>query len=829
MTSNYLFNENTRSMPLGKASAVSLMALMAAGAFAAAPAAAQDGGLTEEIFVQATRRETSLQETPVAVTALNEQQVRFLAPQDLGDMAALVPNFSASKITGFNAASFAIRGAAQTDIIVYSESQVAVTLDDFVVPSVQTQLLDLFDIEQIEVLRGPQGTLFGKNATAGVVNVRTKRPDLEEYSGNVSLQYGSFNQLQARAAINIPLGEQFAFRVAGQYQRSDGYYRNGASYGPLTPFGQVDDGGNNINPSNGATGQGDGRRIGGEDVVNLRAKLLWQPNDNFNALLQYEMVRENSETVPAVNETPIGDPRFVFNNLGYTQDPGDPLDNAGVTDQSATGAFDIGVNTGGHQVDVDGFYLNMEWTVGDATITSITGLRKQDSALANNYVGEVGPIAQFDANRADERETFQQEIRVNYNINDRWDIVAGAFYQSNDTTFCVTQQLGFLDLFGLAPAGTFNNTPQVLCNAQDADAFAIFADTTYQVTDRLTLSGGIRYTWEDKNWIGRNQVIFQALDGGFDPSLTFDSLGLLGAADFARFPTGVLSDTGENGEFSEPSWRAVASYEFTDDIYGYASISRSFRSGAFNDQSGTTGAELVPAGIAPTRPEIATSYEVGLRTEWADGAFRFNPTFFYVEYKDAQRQIAATLVNSAGVEFQETRFFNAADARVFGIELETLWVTPVEGLTFGANGAWQDAKFNAFEADTNFDGVIDVDFSDRPLTRTPEFTYTLFGRYQQDITQDLTMRLGATLAYEDDNVFSYSDIDPAFDTTLNSRTLITLTAEIAESEGQWSVQAFVRNLTDERYRVSSQAVANLWVFSQYGAPRTFGVEASINF
>lgn len=831
-SSRNLFTPQTTA-PLSKASALSLIALMAAGALSVPVASAQSGDdvadAVEQIFVRATRRETSLQETPVAVTALNEQQVRFLAPRDLGDMAALVPNFSAAKITGFNAASFAIRGAAQTDIIVYSESQVAVTIDDFVVPSVQTQLLDLFDVEQIEVLRGPQGTLFGKNATAGVVNVRTKRPDLEEFGGTAEILYGSFERFEARGALNIPLTEDIALRVAAQYQNANGYYRNGASFGPITPFGQVDEEGNNINPSLGATGQGDGRRIGGEDVLNLRAKLLWEPTENFNALLQYEMVRENSETVPAVNETPIGDARFVFNNLGFTQDPGDPLNNAGVTDASAIGAFDIGLLDNGHQVDVDGFYLNMEWTVGDATITSISGLRKQQSALANNYAGEVGPVSQFDAVRADERETFQQEIRVNYNVNDQLNVVAGAFYQSNDTTFCVTQVLGFLDLFGLAPAGTFNNTPQVLCNEQDADAYAVFGDATYQITDRLTLAGGLRWTWEDKNWIGRNQVNFQALGGGFDETLTFDSVGLLGAADFERFPTGVLSDTGENGEFSEPSWRAVLSYEFTDDIYGYASASRSFRSGAFNDQSGTTGAELVPAGIAPTRPEIATSYEIGFRTEWADGTFRFNPTFFYVNYKDAQRQIAATLVNSAGVEFQETRFFNAADARVFGVELETLWVSPVEGLTFGANAAWQDGEFNSFEADTDFDGTIDVDFSNRPLTRTPEFTYTLFSRYEQDITNDLMIRLGATLAYEDENVFSYSDIDEAFDTTLNSRTLITLSAELADVEGQWSVRAFVRNLTDERYRISSQAVANLWVFSQYGEPRAFGVEASVNF
>ena len=784
----------------------------------------------DEIVVQATRRETNLQETPVAVTALNADQVDSLVPRDLGDIAALVPNFSAARVTGFNAASFAIRGAAQTDIIVYSEAQVAVTVDDFVVPHVQTQLLDVFDLEQIEVLRGPQGTLFGKNAVAGVVSVRTKRPELEVLGADARVQFGSFNRVEARGAINIPLGDQFAFRAATIYQNSDGYYRNGAQFGPLTPFGQIDDLGNNINPSLGATGQGDGRRLGGEDSINLRTKLLWEPTPDFSALFQYELLRQNDETVPAVNETPVGDARFVFNNLGFTQDAGDPLNNAGVTDRSAIGDFDIGLLDRGHQVDINGYYLNIDWNIGGATIKSITGLRNQQSELANNYVGEVGPISQFDANRADDRETFQQEIRINFNLTDNIDVVAGGFYQSNDTTFCVTQVLGFLDLFGLAPAGTFNNGPQVLCNAQDADAFALFADANIALTDRLTIAGGFRYTWEDKEWIGRNQRTFQLLEDGvtFNPDINFDTIGLLGAADFERFSDGVLADT-ENGEFNEPSWRALISYAFTDDAYGYFSASHSFRSGAFNDQSGTTGNELTPELIAPTLPELVTSYEAGLRLDFFDNTVRFNPTFFFANYTDAQRQIAATLTNSAGVDFQETRFFNAADARIFGIELESQWITPIEGLLLGGNFSWQDAEFRTFEADTDFDGVIDVDFSNRPLTRTPEFTWTLYGRYERPVSDTLVARFGVTAAYEDENVFSYSDIDPDFDTTLNARTLVTLTAELAEINDRWTVRAFAQNLLDQRYRVSSQAVANLWIFSQYGAPRNWGIEIGASF
>ncbi len=774
---------------------------------------------SDEVIVTATRRETNLQETAVAVTALNGDIVDSIVPRDLGDLAQLVPNFSASKVTGFNAASFALRGAAQTDIIVYSEPQVGVTLDDFVVPHVQTQLLDLFDIEQVEVLRGPQGTLFGKNTTAGVVNVRTKQPVLGEVGAEGRFQGGSFGRIETRLALNLPIGDQFAFRFAGQYQRSDGYYRNGAAYGPISGFA----------PSalDGATGQGDGRRLGGEDVINLRAKLLWQPNDSFRAVAQYELVRDDSDTVPAVNETPVGNPNFLFNLLGFQQDPGDPLNNAGVTDADARGV-DIGNN---HKVDVNGYYLNVDWDLSDnVTVKSITGLRIQDSELFNNYVGEVGPISQFDANRADHRRTFQQEVRFNIDITESLDVVAGGFYQTNDTTFCVTQTLGFLDLFGLtlgAPfAGGFNDNPQVLCNAQDASAYAIYGDATYDLTDRLTLAGGVRYTWEEKEWIGRNQVFFQVLDGGFDPTLSFATLGPLGAADNDRITTGVLASS---ASFSEPSWRGVASYKFSDDAFGYLSASSSFRSGAFNDQSGTTGNELTAAGIAATRPETVTSFEAGLRLDLFDGAVRFNPTAFYAKYKDAQRQIAATLINSAGVQFQETRFFNAAELEVFGVEIEGQWNTPIEGMLIGGNFSWQDGEFKRFEADTDFDGDIDVDFSGRPLTRTPKTKWTVFGRYETPLGANKILRLGATAAHEDEQVFNYSDISEEFDTTLNARTLVSGTVEIAQLDDRWSLRFFGRNLTDKRYRVSSQPVANLWTFSQYGEPRAFGIELGLKY
>ena len=223
---------------------------------------AQTGGAAEsssdrlgEIVVTATRRDTNLQTTPVAVSAVDSELIRQASPRDIGDLAAFVPNFSANTITNFNAASFAMRGVGQTSIIVYFEPPVAVLVDDFVVPSVQTQLLDTFDVEQVEVLRGPQGTLFGKNTTGGAVTVRTKRPVMGAYEVEGRAELGSFDTQKYQLSVNIPLGENLAFRVVGGTETSDGFYKNGACYGPVAGFA----------PSkfDGVSGCLDGKRAGG--------------------------------------------------------------------------------------------------------------------------------------------------------------------------------------------------------------------------------------------------------------------------------------------------------------------------------------------------------------------------------------------------------------------------------------------------------------------------------------------------------------------------------------------------------------------------------------
>lgn len=803
----------------GQFSRATAAAVLLAALGQTAPAAAAQATL-EEVLVTATRRgDVALQTTPVAATALSSDDVDALVPRDLGDVAGMVPNFSAGKPAGFNAAAFAIRGVGQTAIIVYADAHVGVTVDDFVVPHVQTQVLEMFDIEQVEVLRGPQGTLFGKNTTGGVINVKTKRPVMDELSADLRARVGSFDRREGRFAFNVPLIDgQLALRAAGVQIKSDGYFENGAAYGPvvaLTPN----------HPDIGATGRGDGSDIGGDDVFSGRLKLAWEPTDGFSALLQYERIRDNGDSPPLVNTTP-SDPRLVLFGLGFTEDPGDAVDTAGVTNRD-----DLLLEmSDGHQVDVDGYYLNLDWDLGDYSIASVTGYREQDSRLPSTYPGEVGPVSLFDANRIDERETFQQEVRVASHFSGPFDFVAGAFYQEDTTTFCVVQVLGFLDLLGLGEAAFgdptfFDNNPQILCNEQDSSSWAVFADVTYEMTDRLTLGAGLRYTDDEKDWIGRHQVFIQQLTGGFDPALTWETLGdPMSAADFGRYPFGVFEDSEDWGELT---WRATLGYQHSDALYGYFTYSRGFKSGAYNDQTGTSGTPITAASAAPTDPETADSFELGLKMDLWQDRLRLDLIGFHVIYDDAQRDLVALFENPFGGTFQETRFFNAAEVTATGVEVE-LTALLTDRLMVRANLGWIDAEYDRFEADTDFDGVTDIDLSGRDVNRAPELQGGIDLRYAHPLFQG-ELEWGLNVSYEDESVFIYSQVDPAFDGMSDERTLVSASITYRDAKDRFFVRAFGQNLTDEEYRIGDLPVANLWTMSYFGAPRSYGLEIGVNF
>lgn len=729
------------------------------------------------------------------------------AIRDLNDIAYSVPGLSSGTVSAFKSAQFAMRGVSETTIILYKESPVGVTIDDFVVPHIQTSNLEMFDIEAIEVLRGPQGTLFGKNTTGGVINVRTKRPVLDENSVEVRAHIGDFGTTKGNVAANFG-NDTLAFRFSGMYLESDGYYKNTATYGPLgtNPLAPVD-------PTYaGLSGAGDGRDLGGDDVFSARAKLLYAPSDKLNLLFQYEIVRDDGDTPPIVHESEAG---YLFPLWGYPAASGDPIDNAGNTLRD-----DLLLNmTKGHRVDIDGIYLNGDYDFGSHTLYFNVGSRDQESRLPSSYSGTTGPQSLFDATRDDDRDTTQAEIRLVSNGDGPLEYVIGGFYQEDNTEFCVLQVVGFLDNFFLGtPPDFFNQNPLILCNRQDADAQALFVDGTYQATDKLSISAGVRYTSEDKDWAGRPRVNVFALDG----APTLEELGEpINGVNFKKYPTGVVSNS---ESWSEPTYRLNFSYDFSDNTMGFAKYDRGFKSGGYNDQLGTQLNPITDVAAEPTDPEIADSFEFGFKSSLADGRASVAVNAYYVEYTDAQRTFNVSFPGGG----QETLFFNAAEMTVYGVEYEGSFAIS-DRFNLRTSLSWMDAEFDKFEADTNFDGVVDVDLSGQPVTRAPELMGVLEGRYEVPLANGSDLSFGVRVSYEDDSVASYSDVDPAFNTELQARTLVDASVTYTDSKDRFYVKGMANNITDERYRTGTLSVATLWIMSAYGPPRYWGFEVGAKF
>jgi iron complex outermembrane receptor protein len=768
----------------------------------------------EEVLVTAQRRESNLQRTPVAVTALDSQFIEQISPRTIGDLAAFVPNFSASKVMGFNAAAFAMRGVGNTDIIVYNEAPIAVLVDDFVMPSVQTQLLDPFDVQEVEVLRGPQGTLFGKNTTGGAVVVRTKAPVLDDTTFEAQGEAGSFNALNLRGALNIPLiDNHLALRLVASEEREDGWMRNGSS-----------------DLVEGTRYTGDGARLGGTNVFTARAKLLWQPTDNLKTLFSYELLNDHSQSPGAVNVTPAsidpatGSPYFDFAQLGLSGHlTGNPLNQAGNDNRIG---YLINMPDG-HRVDANGYHLNVDWTLEPGTITWVQGYRAQDSALASSFTGVVGPISVFDGNRDDRRKTWQEEARFASAQDGAFSYVIGGFYQHDDTKFCVAQVLGIYDLFGVAPPaglqpGGYNNNPQVLCNAQTEKSVAGFGEGNYRFTDATTLTIGARLTRDSKDWIGRQQVFVQQLPsatGAIVPSFTWQQLGgLMSAANFVKYPFGVVTDS---HTWTQPTYRLTLSHQFDPSVFGYATFSHGFKAGGYNDNIGTNGNPIREVDKKPTDPEKANSFELGVKSELLDHRIRLNEALFYVKYEDAIRQIVVPVTNQNGSTGEEQLLRNAAKMTTYGIENE-LTAQLTQGLLLRLPLSYQHCKYNAFTT-LNSAGTQTIDLSGLPVNRCPTWTATADLSYTLPVARtDGRMTFEVSANYISKNLDTYSITEPYqsyTQTYADGRTLLDASITYSGSNDRWFVRVLARNLTDRIYKIASQDVDPLWVWAMYGEPR----------
>ncbi len=736
-----------------------------------APEAQDQRTTLEDIVVTARRRLESQREVPVAVTSFSSAAIESKYIADIRGLGGEIPNVVITNVPGFNAASIGIRGQSTGDIILTFEPAVGVIIDDFVLAHVQTQLFDLFDIDRIEVLRGPQGTLFGKNTVGGVVNVITKRPT-DTFGGELRVGYSSFNTKDVRASLNVPIADNLYFRVAGSFQESDGFYRN-AKYDFV-----------NDRP-------GDNRRLGGTQYFSGRAKLLWEPSPSTDILLTYEMVRDRGDSPPSVNETPPG---FLFDVVGFPgiqTTGGSPFD-TGLTlcDGSANDPNCVGTIKG-HRIDIDGIYLRGEHVFdGLGALTMVGGYRRVESKLPSDYTGENAFL--FVSTREDVRKQYSAEVRFSSDFSDRVKFTAGAMYWGQTLDANATSYLGFLRFLG-DPTAT--SDPNQSTANYKVDSYAAFGEAEVKLLDPLSIFLGARYTKEDKSFSVRPQVRRSVIATGFWPEFSDDA------------------------SFSKPTIRAGYRWEISPSINNYFTYSQGYKSGGYNEQAMSATSAL------PFAEETADSFELGFKTETPDRRMRANFAAFYVRYDDLQRDAVVPFTDPiTGLPGQETRTTNAGAAEVYGLEFEAS-VLPVNGLTLSASLGWQKARYIEFFTDITGDGTNE-DASFLNLRNVPEWTIGANANYVFPPSAIGQFTLNADVNYQSE--FETSTLNADF-TQGEARTLVNGSVQWTDPDDRFRVSVFARNILNEVYRVSGNSVAGLFNFTNYAPPRSAGVEFGVKF
>ncbi|MBX3707835.1 MAG: TonB-dependent receptor [Pseudomonadales bacterium] len=806
-------------MPLGAVAAWSALAgALTLTPVAAAVAAERDRtGVIEEIIVTSRRTAESLQDVPVSVTAFRQEDIARIAPKTLRDFDGLMPNvFIGMNTAGPSAGAIYIRGLGYADIEKTQASAVGVIVDGLFQPSSTGQLIDTFDIEQVEVNRGPQGVLYGKNTTGGTIVVNRVKPNTERFGFNVAAQAGRFDERIVKARVNLPFNDMFAVKVGGIAKESDGYYRN-------------------INR---------GGSAGDIDYKSFTTSMLLAPSDSFSAQLTYDKIRDRGDIPPQ-------DPRY---------NGPDPFVNEGDFDEY-------------QYLDTDSWGLQIEWVTDQGTFTSITGLVESTDIVGQDFDGSnrnatAVPLVQLHTLRDQDYDTFTQEFRWAGDINDRLSYQVGAFYMKTELDFAQgTNQVlqfpapAFGPVFDRAlglPAGTatiapgclvagiapvpvpipgFVPNPAVgdsLCqfgslyagqrSSENTESLGYFGNVTWQATERLELSAGARYIDDKKDF---KTAFFNGVPSGpIEPPTQ-----VTGAAN--------LSVPKQEDSWSDTIFKVTGTYTLSDTSNVYASFSQGFRSGGFSIRG-------ILAEFLPYDPENVDSWEIGSKNEFLDGRMRLNVAAFVNILQNAQFSSVLTDQQTPGSPGTNTLVNNAkGDIEIRGLEAEMTAVLS-DGLSLIVTAGYQDDKSDRFQISSRrviFNQVSgtacnaaenpalfpnncpDLTIGGGALARTPEWNWSSTLVYGREIGPNY-LQASVTARGQDEWVISggATAVTPEFE---DGYTLVDarVSFEFGLADERNVVVSLVgKNLTDKEYREQTLILGAGGGFQGWAPPRTYAIE-----
>lgn len=769
-------------------SALAALTLSAGSAAWAQAAPADNTASVDEIVVTAQKRAENVQDVPLAVTAVRGDTLKALNINQPQQLSLIDPSVRFKQSLNSSSSGLTIRGIGTSSFSAGIEQSISTVVDGVVLAD-PSSLATLADVERVEILRGPQGMLFGKNASAGLVHFITKRPQLGENTGDVHLQYGNRGELIAQIIGNIAIGDTQALRIVATHNERDGIVRNLAK---------------------------DGARTDPQDVTGLTLKYLWKPNDDLSVYVSADRSQSDAFCCSSTwrKVTPGYAPAVTNAQYGIIAGPSN-------LNVAANGPFQGSSSAQGLSVQVD-------YTLHDFTLTSITAYRQAERE--GYYDGDLTPVSYIDVNGgAGKVDWFSQEFRVTSPIGEHFDYVAGLYLYQSKAQSLIRQrgQLSWIvpasngavvPVVPGAPLGTIFETSTY--NDIDSTSVAVFGQGVWHVTSKLDLIAGVRGTRDELK-----------LDYRRDPTP--------GAV---FIPGSVAVHLTQKVNADNFSWRIGPRYNFTDTIMGYATISRGYKGPGFSGLGAVT-----PAADQRVQPEIPTSYEVGLKSTFFDRRLVANISVYSTTVKDFQAQ-----VSDLSSPTYSSRITNAGEIKTQGVEVNFVG-RPVRGLTITAGGAYTDAHYKDFNGvqcyfgqpkvaqggpctappanPNSLDGFFNA--AGLPLAGTPEWVYGASVAYERELGEHLRVFGQVNWNWQSDVNFAANQ-DPG--TIQKAYGLLGGRLGVSTQDGRWSVAIYGSNLLDERYAAQITAspvtALNPGGYLQYFSPdsvRRFGVSLDARF
>lgn len=725
-----------------------LAAVLLSGASSIALAQTEDDVFAgiEQITVTARKRVEPLQKTPISIAAFSAQGLEQRQIQQISGIGQFTPSLTfetAAPISGNSAvAVMFIRGIGQVESIPTVDLGVGLYVDGVYLARSVGGVVDLLDVERVEVLRGPQGTLFGRNTIGGAISITTKKPG-PHFGGQASILYGTDNRVLPTATVNAPITDNLFFKASAAYEYQEGFVE-----------------------------RPDGLKTGDEDRLSGRAHLRWLASEKLEMNLVVDVTRERTNGAPYVlvetnadgfyAANPDGSPTDFpnsersalfpfFHNIVFNAPicaGGPPPIVTPPDDPRCFGSHFIPENRDQDfsnkdvrsDLDIFGVSFTADYDFGPAQLKSITSYREADSVYSLDQ--DHSPLVIAEVDTENDQWQFTQELQlVGEAFDGRFNWVGGVFYFKEKAT--ALEQV-FFPVVNIQSGGSIDN-----------DSIAGFAQGTYDFTDKLSLTAGIRYTRDKKRFTPDQFVITSAI--GLPPGTPL-------------LPAGEVSET-----FSDWTPMVNLAYQWTPDLMTYFTFSEGFKSGGFTQRI------FPPLPEVPSfEPETARVVEAGFKSQVLDNRLRVNGAFYRTGYQDVQ--VTVQNISVAPI------ILNAAKAEIWGGELEIL-AQPTPAWTIEAGIGYINAEYTETGEGSQVTTAND-------LLKTPEWTLTAGSAYRFDITSDWSLTPRVDWSYrsrqENNAINSPAIAQPGYH-------LVDLGLILENEESGWQFLGRVSNLTDERF------------------------------